>query len=174
MISLMISSDHATKGAGWQQNCCSRRTGIFDHSLPDRLACLGMSRAQGITLGFSRTLRNLEIVEIHMVSHKYPGIWHFYHFVDTFFISVADDHRSSWEIPATQPGVMAMAPWKIPQLFTEVSVGRSQISMVNFPASHGADDTGGYCHFTLESKGALFSHVIRHPDMPVRLAAKPR
>ena len=38
-----------------------------------------------------------------------------------------------------------MAGWRIPERFMEVSIGRnsSLISMVHFPARHGADDTGG-------------------------------
>ena len=37
-----------------------------------------------------------------------------------------------------------MAGWKIPELNGGFELGKSPTKMVHFPASHGADDTGGY------------------------------
>ena len=134
------------------------------HWLPDCLACLWMSRAlQGITLGFYsavlpynsnpqsyiehyRTLRNLEIMEI----------WSLTIILD-FGVSIilgtpiADDHRSIrgveiGDTPRNEDAVIVVM----------ILLGRFQVSLL----------FGASCFPAL--------HLVRHPHMPVRLAAKPR
>ena len=63
-----------------------------------------------------------------------------------------------------------MAGWRIPERFMEVSIGRnsSLISMVHFPARHGADDTGGQTstcqcllHFAMDIHDVVLGLIIQ-------------
>lgn len=149
------------------------------HRLPDRLACLWMSRAlQGITLGFYsavlpynsnpqsyiehyRTLRNLEIMEI----------WSLTIILD-FGVSIisgtpiADGHRSirGVEIGDT-PRNAESWPYKL-EFASDTNPKMPWLLWWFFWGD-------SKFHFCLELCFPAL-HLVRHPDMPVRLAAKPR